>query len=187
MADKHTIARPYAEALFELASESGALEGMSDALGTAGALLEDGKVARFLANPSLTDVRRLEFLTGLFDKASGGKSLFAGKNEHGTNFLKLLIDYDRVGVLPEIAEHFEALKAKLENTVDVVVTSAASLNKAQKDNIAAALEKRLGRKVNLTTETDESLIGGAIIRAGDIVIDGSLRSRLESLSNALVA
>ncbi|MFQ6004733.1 MAG: ATP synthase F1 subunit delta, partial [Woeseia sp.] len=96
-------------------------------------------------------------------------------------------EYDRVSVLPEIADHFEALKARVENTVDVTVTSAAPLTAAQRKAVASALKDRLGREVNLRTEIDENLLGGAVIRAGDVVIDGSLRSRLEGLSNAMIA
>ena len=88
--------------------------------------------------------------------------------------------------MPEISQHFEKLKANVENTVDVTVTSATALSAGQQKEIAKALEKRLGRNINLATEIDESLIGGAVITAGDIVIDGSMRARLDSLTNALI-
>lgn len=186
MADNHTIARPYAEAVFELARSSGNLEPWSAALNLAADLMADGRVARLLATPSLSDEDRLRFLTDLFRAADEG-SVLAGGNKEGTNFLKLLIEYDRLEVLPEIAEHYDELKDRVENTVDVTVTSATELSEAQKHAIAKALKERLGREVRLETELDENLIGGAVIRAGDVVIDGSLRSRLEGLSNALVA
>ena len=150
-------------------------------------LLSDGQVTKFLANPKLTDDERLSFLTDLFASAGGKISILAGSNKHGTNFLKLLLEYERVAVLPEIADHFDALKAKVENTVDVTVTSASPLSAAQQKAITKALKDRLGREVNLETEIDENLIGGAVISAGDVVIDGSLRSRLEGLSNALIS
>jgi F-type H+-transporting ATPase subunit delta len=123
-------------------------------------------------------------LTSLFAKAKA--KLLSGKSEKGTNLLKLLLENRRVAVLPEIAEHFEALKAKVENSVDAVVTSATKLSKDQISEIAAALKERLGCDVKVETEIDENLIGGAIIRAGDVVIDGSLRARLEGLANALI-
>lgn len=186
MADKNTLARPYATAIFELARELNALAEMSQALDVAKELLVDGRLAKLLGNPALTDDDRLSFLTGLFGEAAGKASVFAGGNAHGTNFLKLLIEYGRVPVLPEIAEHFDALKAEVENTIEVTVTSAAALSQAQQESFVAALKTRLGREVNLETRTDESLIGGAVIRAGDVVIDGSLRSRLDGLANALV-
>ena len=186
MADNSTIARPYAQAAFEVAQENSALAELSESLAAAKALLADGHVAGFLGTPSLTDAQRLEFLQGLFANVVGKGSVFAGGSKHGTNFLKILIENDRVGVLPEISEHFDALKAGVENTVDVTITSASALSKAQQSAISKALETRLGRSVRLTAELNENLIGGAVIKAGDIVIDGSLRTRLESLSNALV-
>jgi F-type H+-transporting ATPase subunit delta len=186
MADKNTIARPYAQAVFDLARGEGTLDQWASALGVAGSLLAGGKVAKFLSSPKLTDGQRLEFLTGLVASASDSSSVLAGGNAHGKNFLKLLLEYDRIAVLPEIAAHFAALKAKVENTVDVTVTSASALDGAQQQAIVAALKKRLGSDVKLKTEVNEKLIGGAVIRAGDVVIDGSLRSRLESLTNALI-
>ncbi|MCH6548338.1 MAG: F0F1 ATP synthase subunit delta [Proteobacteria bacterium] len=186
MADNHTIARPYAQATFEFANESNGLAKWSEALGVARDLLGDGQVTKFLGNPALTDDERLSFLTDLFASAGGKSSILAGGNKQGTNFLKLLLEYRRVSVLPEIADHFDALKAEVENTIDVIVTSAAPLSAAQQKTIAKALTDRLGREVNLKTEINENLIGGAVIRAGDVVIDGSLRSRLEGLANVLI-
>jgi len=186
MADNHTIARPYAQAAFEVARENDALAELSAAFATAKALLADGQVAAFLARPALTNEERLAFLEGLFAKLDGKDSVFAGASEHGSNFLKLLIENRRVNVLPEIGERFEALKSEIENAVDVVVTSASAIGKGQKDAILKALKSRLGREVRLETKVDANLIGGAVIRAGDVVIDGSLRARLDGLTNALV-
>ena len=183
MADNNTIARPYAQAVFELANESGDLAAWSAALEIAGELMADGQVSAYLGDPAFNDDQRLEFLTGLFDKA--GAKMLDGKDKRGKNFLKLLIEYGRAGVLPEIAAHFEALKAEAEKKVGVTVTSASAISKAQLDTISKALRKRLGRDVSIETEIDENLIGGAVIRAGDVVIDGSLRARLEGLANAL--
>ena len=185
MADNNTVARPYAQAAFEVAQESNALAELSESFAAARDLMSDGQVADFLGRPSLNDAQRLEFLTGLFAKAVGEGSVFAGGSEHGSNFLKLLLENRRVAVLPEIADHFDALKAKVENTVDAVVTSAAPLSKEQEQEITSSLKKRLGQEIRLSTEIDENLIGGAVIRAGDVVIDGSLRARLEGLANAL--
>lgn len=183
-ADNHTLARPYAEAAFEVARADGTLDGWAASLDAARALLADGRVAEYLGNPSLSEARQLEFLTGLFGQA--GAPLFAGQDRKGTNFLKLLLEYDRVAVLPEIATHFEALKDAVENTIDVTVRSATELSARERSEFVQALEKRFGRRVEIATEIDENLIGGAVIRAGDVVIDGSLRARLEGLANALV-
>jgi len=184
VADNNTVARPYAHAIFEIADDAGALADWSDSLAIAGQLLADRGLVEYLGNPEFSDEQRFDFLTGLFDKANS--KLLAGGDKKGTNFLKLLLENSRVAVLPEISEHFEALKAKVENSVDAVVTSAAELSKTQQDEIAASLKKRLGRDVRITTQIDETLIGGAVIRAGDVVIDGSLRARLNGLATALI-
>ena len=183
MADNNTIARPYAQAIFELANESGELATWSEALAAAAQLLADGQVVAYLGNPEFSNEQRLEFLTGLF--ADAGAKTLAGEDSKGTNFLKLLLEYRRAAVLPEIAEHFEALKAEIENIVEVTVTSASPISKKQQDTISKALREQLGRDVTIETEIDENLIGGAVIRAGDVVIDGSLRARLEGLATAL--
>ena len=120
MADNNTIARPYARATFDLANEKKNLAAWSEALLTAKAVLADGQVVKLLANPSLTDEQRLDFLTGLFAKAGSKTSVLAGGDEQGNNFLKLLLEYGRVSVLPEIADHFDVLKAEVENTVDFI-------------------------------------------------------------------
>ena len=185
MADNNTVARPYAQAIFEVAQENDALDELSGSLAVAKELLADGQVTAFLARPSLNDEERLEFLQGLFAKASGKDSVFGGGSQHGTNFLKLLLENGRVAALPEMADQFEALKARVENSVDAVITSAAPLSKAQEQEIAGSLKDKLGREVRISTEIDENLIGGAVIRAGDVVIDGSLRARLEGLANVL--
>ena len=183
MADNNTVARPYAQAVFELANDSGDLATWSEALGLAGELMADGQVSGYLSDPMFSNEQRLEFLTGLFGKA--GAKILGGKDKRGTNFLKLLLENRRVAVLPEISAHYEALKAEAEKKVDVVVTSASKISDKQKETISKALRERLGREVSIETEIDENLIGGAVIKAGDVVIDGSLRARLEGLATAL--
>jgi F-type H+-transporting ATPase subunit delta len=184
MADNITVARPYARALFELANDAGTLGPWSESLTIAGQLLADKPLVEYLGNPEFNDEQRLDFLTGLFAKAGAG--VFAGEDRRGTNFVKLLLENGRAAVMPEISTHFEALKAKVENSVDATVTSVTKLSDKQVDEIATALKARLGRDVRIETEIDENLIGGAVIRAGDVVIDGSLRARLEGLATALI-
>ncbi|MCH9694568.1 MAG: F0F1 ATP synthase subunit delta [Gammaproteobacteria bacterium] len=184
MADNNTVARPYATAIFDVANEAGALVAWSESLSIAGQLLSDSGLVDYLGMPELSDEQRLEFLAGLFSQA--GAALLDGSDTKGSNFLKLLLENGRIAVLPEIAEHFEALKAEVENSVDAVITSASPLSSEQVDEMAAALKTRLGREVRVETQIDEDLIGGAVIRAGDVVIDGSLRARLEGLATALI-
>ena len=103
----------------------------------------------------------------------------------GQNFMRLLIEERRLTVLPEIAEQFEQLRAEEEKSVDVEVRSAFALDEAHQQKIAAALKERLGREIRLHCEVDEKLVGGAVIRAGDQVIDGSVRTRLAEMTSAL--
>jgi F-type H+-transporting ATPase subunit delta len=184
MADKHTLARPYADALFELARQDGTLADWSDALRVAAVVAADERVEEVMHDPRYSDERRVGFLTGLFTEAPEAAVLDGG-NSKGTNFLRLLVDYGRVEVLPEIAEHFEELKAQFDNTVEVTVTAASPLTDELSARIREALEQKLGREVILSTAVDEELIGGAVIRAGDFVIDGSIRSRLTKLAGVL--
>jgi F-type H+-transporting ATPase subunit delta len=183
VADNNTVARPYAQAIFEVAESAGELTAWSESLAIAGQLLGDRELIDFLGDPAVSDRQSLEFLAGLF--GSAGCTKLAGGDRKGTNFLKILIENDRVPVLPEISQHFDALKAQVENSVDAVVSSAVALSDEQLQQVAGSLRKRLGRDVRITTEIDETLIGGAVIRAGDVVIDGSLRARLEGLATAL--
>ena len=186
MADNNTIARPYARAAFELAKASDELDNWSEALAAAALLVEDGQAEKFLQIPALSVGKRLSFLGDLLSAAGTTASALLSSDPRGRNLLMLLLENGRVSALPQISEHFEKLKAQVENTADVTVVSASELSDARKEQIRKALETRLGRDVRLETEIDENLIGGAVIRAGDVVIDGSVRSRLEGLSNVLI-
>ena len=185
MADNNTIARPYAQAIFDLAQENNALDLWADGLEVAKSILADGAVIEFLSKPELLRKQKLDFICDLFSAFEQQSSLFLGEDKLATNFLKLLIENDRVSILPDVAEHFNVLKSNVENSVDVTVTSAVPLDEDQKIAISEALKKRFSREIHMQTEIDETLIGGAIIRAGDVVIDGSLRSGLSGLANVL--
>lgn len=172
MAEKATIARPYAKAAFESARQHHALEKWSAVLATASSVVQDERVARLLSSPRV----KPEQLSGLIGDIVGQS------DEQTRNFLATLASNRRLALLPEIASMYEALRAEAENTADVQVVSAVELNEAQKQRLATALKKRLQRDVRLHCEVDASLIGGAIVRAGDFVIDGSLKARLDRLS-----
>ena len=176
MADKSTIARPYAKAAFEEAREHGRLGPWSGALRTAAAVVGDARVAALLGNPRVTP----EELAALVIAIAGPQL-----DEEGCNFVRTLADNGRLAFLPEIAALFDELKSEAEGVIDVTVTSAAPLDEAQRNKLAAALERRLKRTVRLQCATDPALIGGAVLRAGDMVIDGSLRGRLERIAYAL--
>lgn len=172
MAEKATIARPYAKAAFASARQHNALESWSKVLATASSVVQDERVARLLSSPRVTP----EQLSGLIADIVGQL------DEQTRNFVATLASNRRLGLLPEIASMYEELRAEAENTADVQVISAVELNEAQKQRLATALKQRLKREVRLHCEVDASLIGGAIVRSGDFVIDGSLKARLDRLS-----
>ena len=179
MAEKVTIARPYAKAAFELAFDHKELQPWSDALATAAAVAADVRVRRFLVAPQVTTEEHAALFAEAVEKALGGKTEAAGRVR---NFVGTLAVNRRLGLLPEISALFEKLKAESENTVDVTVTSAVPLSDEQEKAYADAMHKRLRRAVRLHGAIDPALLGGAVLRADDLVIDGSLRGRLERLS-----
>jgi F-type H+-transporting ATPase subunit delta len=178
MADRLTIARPYARAAFAEASAAKALEPWSAALATGAQVVRDPRVETLLGNPHVTPEQLAQLLIGIAGDGLGA---------HGENFVRTLAANRRLAYLPEIAAQFDTLKDKAQGVADVTVTSAAALNDAQQRQLAAALEKRLKRAVRLHCAVDPTLIGGAVLRSGDLVIDGSLRTRLERIAYELTA
>ncbi len=184
MADFSTVARPYAKALFDLANGERKLTEWSAALGAAAAVLSDANAKRALANPGLGDEARATLVGSIASAIKGGELL--GERRKARTCCTLLAENDRLTALPEIAAQFDALKAAAENKVKVTVTSATAVDGALAEQIKKALQHKLGRAVELTLAVDASLIGGAIIQADDMVIDGSVRTRLQRLTEKLV-
>lgn len=184
MADYGAIARPYARAAFDIAKEAGALDAWSQALAAAAAVVSNEDVERVLSSPNQTDDARVALITDL-GSALPGAELFG--DERFKRLLRVLAENDRLAALPEISAQFDELKAEAENKIDVTLVSATSVDPDVAEKISKALERRLGRQVQLKVEIDEKLLGGAIIRAEDMVIDGSVRTRLERLTQTLVA
>lgn len=182
MSDSGAIARPYARAIFELANAAGQLEAWSKGLAAAAAVAGDKSAREYLGRPGLGSAKRSEFVGALAKALPGGDVL--GTKE-GQNLLMLLAENDRLGALAEISKQFDTLKAQQENKVRVRLVSAAPVDAAQAEKISGALGKKLGRKVELELEVDDTLIGGAIVRAEDMVIDDSLKTRLERLASVL--
>jgi F-type H+-transporting ATPase subunit delta len=176
MAERITTARPYAKAIFALARKGNSLAAMSTGLQRAATVVADPEVRQLLGSPHVTPAQ----LAGLVNDV-------AKLDEDGRNFVSLLAQNRRLGFLPEIAALFEQMKAEVENAVEVEVVAAAKLTPDQESRYAAALQKKLGRQVRLHTRVDDSLLGGAILKAGDLVIDGSLKGRLERLATELTA
>ncbi|MEJ0086010.1 MAG: F0F1 ATP synthase subunit delta [Pseudomonadota bacterium] len=178
MAERTTTARPYAKAIFALARKGNTLAATSASLIRAAEVVADARVHALLGSPHVTAAQLAEFVTGIVG---------AGLDEYGRNFISLLAQNRRLGFLPEIAALFEQMKADVENAVDVEVISATALNSDQESRYVAALQKKLGRSVRLHTKVDGSLLGGAVLKAGDLVIDGSIKGRLERLATELTA
>lgn len=176
MAEKTTIARPYAQAAFELAQERDALAHWSGLLAVAAGAATHPEMAALLDNPRVPR----EQVVDLLIEVCGD-----GLDEDGRNLIRVLAVNRRLGLLPDIVRLYEEARAEAEGAVEAEVVSARPLDDAQQSKLADALAKRLGRKVTLRCETDDKLLGGAIIRAGDLVIDGSAMTRLERLREEL--
>jgi F-type H+-transporting ATPase subunit delta len=178
MAEKTTIARPYAKAAFQEAKGDKRLAQWSETLRAAATAVRDPRVHELLGSPSVSGEDLAQFVMGVTGPAL---------DEHGQNFFRALAENHRLGYLPEISALFDEYKDEAESVVDVTVTSAASIDSAQQQALSKALERKLKRSVRLHCETDSSLIGGAVLRAGDTVIDGSLLSRLKRIAFELTA
>jgi F-type H+-transporting ATPase subunit delta len=176
MAERATIARPYAKAAFEYACDANALPQWSEGLKIAAEIVADPRVAALAKNPALSAAD----VAGLIADVAGSR-LDAGMR----NFVGVLAENHRALLLPEIAARYEAERAEIENTVDVEVISAVALDPAQQDKLDRALSGRLKRRVRMHNTVDASLMGGAVVRAGDLVIDGSIKGRLEQLATEL--
>ena len=163
MSQALTLARPYARAAFAIARDAGALPAWSDALAFAARVAADPTVSALLGNPGLIQADATTLLA-----PEGADAMFG-------NFLGLLFENRRLPLLPEIAGMFDELRFEAERVVKAKVTSAVPMPAAELETIKAALKKRFGRDVEVETAVDESLIGGAVIDAGDVVIDGSLK------------
>jgi F-type H+-transporting ATPase subunit delta len=176
MAEPSTVARPYAEAAFRLADESGALAKWSEMLAGLALVADDARVQAAVADPNRSDAQA----AGLFISILAGK--LSGEAE---NFLRVLAQNGRLELLPEIRAQFEALKNEREGVLEAQVHSAFELSDAQVVELAQRLEKKTGRKIRAKLHIDQELIAGVRIVVGDKVIDGSARAQLSALETAL--
>ena len=173
-----TLARPYAKAAFRLAEERGALPAWDEMLGLAASIASDKTVARLIENPEVSASQAL----GLIADA-GGKHF----DERFRRYLSVLADNGRLSLLGEIAAIYRRLRQAAERRLVARVVSAVEMDEDQKDRMQRALSKRFDAEVELENEIDPAVIGGAVIYAGDEVIDGSLRGRLRKLEQSLVS
>ncbi|MBT8422979.1 MAG: F0F1 ATP synthase subunit delta [Gammaproteobacteria bacterium] len=174
------IARPYAQAAFETANESGRLDAWSGALAAAAAVVNDEQVAGLIDAPGTDAGQVINLIAGIAVQTAPGAPA-----DKLTNLVKLLEENGRLKALPEISSAFDALKAETENRVEVVLTAAKPVDEGTQARIVESLKRRFNRDVSLTFELDESLIGGARLQADDLVIDGSVRAGLDKLATTL--
>jgi F-type H+-transporting ATPase subunit delta len=176
MAELSTIARPYARAAFEYARGSGQLAQWDEELAAVAAVSLDSKMEGVLHDPALTAEQQAKTLNAVCGQSLGAEA---------RNFVEILASNKRLALLPEIHSLFTQYKANQEKSVDVEVISAFELADTVRDKLAAVLGKKLEREVKVRTSTDSNLLGGVLIRAGDLVIDGSVRGGLNKLAEAM--
>jgi F-type H+-transporting ATPase subunit delta len=177
MSELTTVARPYANAAFDFAIEKEAIDDWQAMLLFAAEVSKNDNMHHYLSGAVAANL-----VTDVFNKVCGEQL-----DEHGQNFIKILAENRRLGLLAEISKMFNELKVEREKLINVDVLSAAKLSAAQIKKLSAALEKRFDRKVQLNCSVDPTLIAGMIIKAGDTVIDGSVNSQLNRLNDALQA
>ena len=178
MAENLTLARPYAEAAFQLARNANALAGWSEALSRLSAVAARPEMEECIGNPRLSGAQLAQLC---FDVAGSGAAL----DDDQRNFVQVLADNDRLVVLPEIAALFEDLKHRAEGVKDAAITSAFALDDATLKNLVADLERKFACRIQATVVVDAELIGGVRIAVGDEVIDASVRGKLAAMATAL--
>jgi F-type H+-transporting ATPase subunit delta len=177
MAELATVARPYAEALFRVAQngDMAAWSGIVSELAQIGA---NPDMQAFAGNPNVTPAQLAETIASLVKSPLSPEA---------KNFIAMLSENGRINLLPEIAAQFTQLKNAFAGAADATVYSAFEMSADQVNALAAALEKKFGRKLNPTVEVDPSLIGGVRVVVGDEVLDTSVRAKLQQMHHALVA
>lgn len=176
MAETITVARPYAQAAFNYATEQQALREWSDMLALLAMVAADPDMVRVIESPQLTETQ----LADLIIDVCGDRL-----TDKGANFVRMLADNRRLELLPDIAALFEIQRQEAEGTIKAELVSAYPATDEQQARIIESLRRRLGKDIELSCSTDAGLLGGAIIRAGDLVIDGSIRGKLQRLGSAL--
>jgi F-type H+-transporting ATPase subunit delta len=177
MANNASIARPYAKAVFDLAQETSSFDAWTTALANLAAIGNDESFKTLVSDPRVDGSKVTELLIDL------SKDTLP---EGGANLINLLVQNDRLAALNDIGQQYVDLVAKAQALVNAEVVSAMVLTEDQKSSLTSALEARLGMKVKLEETIDPDLVGGAIVKAGDMVIDGSAKGRIEKLTTALM-
>lgn len=178
MAERLTLARPYARAAFEAAVSEGKLQAWMEAINQVAALTATPKLQVLLVSPNLSSVQKAALLTDILGELPDSSL---------SRFVAVLAENKRLLLMPEIRDLFQLMKAQQESVVDVSITTAFPMNDEELQQFGTVLSDRLGRQVKIASSVDRGLLGGALIRAGDTVIDGSVRGRLDKLAKAMNA
>jgi len=176
MSEVTTAARPYARAIYELAKEQGSFDKWSEVLAFLAATVRDEQMQQLLNSPRLTDEQKAEAMI----KVAGDLA-----DDQVKRLIEAMAENGRLGLFPEVQAIYERLRDEAEGLIEAEVVSAQPLSEEDQKALAESLKKRLGKEVKLVGKVDESLLGGAVIRAGDIVIDGSIQGRLRKLASVL--
>ncbi|MCR8914294.1 F0F1 ATP synthase subunit delta [Marinobacter panjinensis] len=176
MAELTTLARPYAKAVFDAAQDQNAVDLWDQALAFAAQVAADQEVKIILANPGLSEQRKAELFADCFEEQLP---------EALRNFLLILAENKRLALLPAISELFSLHRADLERTVKINISTAFEMTAEQQQKMIDALSRKLERKVELESSVDQTLIGGVVVRTGDLVIDASVRGKLARMASAV--
>jgi F-type H+-transporting ATPase subunit delta len=178
MSSELTISRPYAKALFELAQEQSQIAPWFERLQLLADLQENEDVSSVLASPSIEQSEKADLLIALYTKLE--------QDQHCINLIKLLAENDRLNFFSSIFETYSKLKFEFESSIEAEVITAVEVSKDYLKRIQTSLSKRLGKTVSIKQTIDTEILGGAIIKAGDLVIDGSIKGKLSKLTNTLI-
>ena len=176
MAELTTVARPYAKAAFQVALQENSMDEWSKMLALSAAVTKHEPVKLLLQAPALTSEQLAQSFIDICGDELSGK---------GQNFIRLLAENKRIALLGEVYKIFENLRAQQEQSLDVEVVTPYDISAEASAKLADALKTRLQKEVRLSTRTDQSLIGGAVIRTGDMVIDSSVRGKLAKLAESI--
>ena len=176
MSELSTLARPYAAAVFKIANESNSTEQWSQMLSFLAAVVKDKEMAVIIDNPKVSQDKLAQLMKDICQEQF---------SQEAQNLLKLLIQNDRLILAPQIAALYEIHKAQAEGYIDVDVKTAYSFTKEEQKKFAKVLEHALSKKVRMNITVDKSLIGGFLAKAGDRVIDGSIKGQLQQLAKRL--
>lgn len=178
MSEQSSLARPYAKAIFELARDAGDYSKWSDQLDFLSTVSANERLLNAFNNPTISTEQKTELLLAVCKDQL---------DDQGQSLVKLLVLNGRIAALSDINEQFMILRDEAEQVIEAQLITASEIDDARKETLQKALSKRLGKKIKLQTSVDESLIGGAIVRAGDWVVDGSVKAQLQDLVGAIGA